>query len=314
MTPTESSAIVSRLAHVAFSVPDLELASNFYRSIFGLTVLEQGPTYRYLASGWSRTFELAFREGEPGMDHFAFSVCGPEALAAAGARLRDAGIACIDVSEAPGLMGGLSFALPTGHQMQLVVESDPAALTVTPAPGAEHRVGVGPVPIEHITLHAHDIRSNVELLTSVLGLRMSESIQPPDAPRWGNTFLRAGQMHHDLGMIVNPEDRPGLHHFCFEVPSVAELIRVSDALSGWQIPLDCSIGRHISGNNVFIYFKDPFGARLEVNTGMARIDAAARPVVRDRPAPFDAWREGRPPAMTAGSPARDARLVNQGAT
>jgi catechol 2,3-dioxygenase-like lactoylglutathione lyase family enzyme len=173
-------------------------------------------------------------------------------------------------------------------------------------------MGVGPVPIEHVTLHAYDIRANVELLTEVLGFRMSESIQPPDAPRWGNTFLRAGQMHHDLGMIVTPEDSPGLHHFCFEVPSVVELVRVADALAGWDIALDASMGRHVSGNNIYIYFKDPFGARLEVNTGMARVDAAARPVVRDRPTPFDAWREGRPPAMTAGSPALDARPVSRG--
>ena len=306
--------IVSRLAHLAFSVPDVELASDFYRSIFGLTMLDEGSDYRYLTSGMSRTFELALRKGEPAMDHFAFSVCGTEALVAARDRLKEAGVACSEVGDAPGLAGGLSFTLPTGHVMQLVVESDPAAFTVTSAPGGEHRSGVGPVPIEHITLHAYDIRGNVGLLTRALGLRMSESIQPPDAPRWGNTFLRAGQMHHDLGMIVNPQDRPGLHHFCFEVPSVVDLVRVSDALPGWGIPLDASIGRHISGNNVFIYFKDPFGARLEVNTGMARVDAAAMPVVRDRPTPFDAWREGRPPAMTAGSPALDARVVAQGAS
>lgn len=305
--------IVSRLAHVAFSVPDVELASEFYRSIFGLTVVDEGPDYRYLASGWSRAFELALREGEPTMDHFAFSVCGTDALRSARDRLMEAGVACSETGEAPGLADGLSFTLPTGHVMQLVAESDPAAFTVTSGPGGEHRIGVGPVPIEHITLHAYDIKANARVLTEALGFRISESIQPADAPRWGNTFVRAGQMHHDLGMIVNQEDRPGLHHFCFEVPSVVDLVRVSDALAGWDIPLDASIGRHISGNNVFIYFKDPFGARLEVNTGMARVDAAARPVVRDRPTPFDAWREGRPPAMTAGSPALDARLISRGA-
>lgn len=306
--------IVSRLAHVAFSVPDVELASDFYRSIFGLTILDEDPSYRYLTSGSSHTFELALREGEPTMESFAFSVCGADALAAARDRLKEAGVACAEVGEAPGLDGGLSFTLPSGHLMRLVAEHDPAAFTVTSEPDGKHRVGVGPVPLEHLTLHAYNIKANVELLTHALGFRMSESIQPPDAPRWGNTFLRAGQMHHDLGMIVNPEDRPALHHFCFEVPSVVDLVRVSDALAGWDIALDASIGRHISGNNVFVYFKDPFGARLEVNTGMARVDAAARPVVRDRPSPFDAWREGRPPAMTAGSPALDARLVSQSAT
>ena len=115
-------------------------------------------------------------------------------------------------------------------------------------------------------------------------------------------------MHHDLGMIISPEDRPGLHHFCFEVPSYADLISISDSVASRGIELDASIGRHVSGNNVFLYFKDPFGHRLEVNTDMARVDEAAPPLIRSAPAPFDAWREGRPKRMTSSTPARDLRV------
>jgi catechol 2,3-dioxygenase-like lactoylglutathione lyase family enzyme len=305
--------IVSRLAHIAFAVPDVGMATDFYRDLFGLEVVGDDGNYRFLAGGRSRTFELAFSEGEPTMEHFAFSVCGPSALAEARASLQSAGVEWSDVSPGPGIDAGVAFALPTGHMMRLVDETDPAAFVVSSVPVGEQRRGVGPVPIEHATLHAQDIRANAEFLTHHLGLRISESIRPANAPRWGNTFLRAGQMHHDLGMIVNPEDSPGLHHFCFAVPSVAELVRVSDALALRGIALDASMGRHTSGNNVFIYFKDPFGARVEVNTDMARVDAAAPTLVRDRPAAFDVWREGRPPAMTAGSPARDARTIERGA-
>ncbi len=71
--------------------------------------------------------------------------------------------------------------------------------------------------------------------------------------------------------------------------------------------VDASIGRHAAGNNVFLYFKDPFGNRLEVNTDMARIDPAAPPRILRDPVPFDVWRDGRPPALDAGSACRDAR-------
>lgn len=299
---------LSRLAHVALDVPDVELATEFYSEIFGLaTVAEEGGR-RYLASGRSHTFELELAEGEAALDHFAFSVCAGEDLDAAAATLADAGVEVGAAPGGPGIERGISFALPTGHAMDLVLESDPVGFVVAAqTPPANHR-GVGPVPIEHVTLHVYDIKANAELVTK-LGLRISESIRPPEQPRWGNTFFRAGTMHHDLGMIVNPEDRPGLHHFCFEVPSYADLISVSDAVASRGMVLDASIGRHVSGNNVFLYFKDPFGHRLEVNTDMARVDPAAPPLVRDAPAPFDAWREGRPPAMTAGSPARDCRAA-----
>jgi len=301
--------IVSRLAHLAFAVSDVDVATEFYRGLFGLEVVGDDGNHRFLAGGRSRTFELALSEGEPAMEHFAFSVCGLSAFAEAQARLERAGVVLSAVIAGPGLDAGVSFALPTGHTMHLVVETDPAAFVVSSVPAGDQRRGVGPVPIEHVTLHAYDIRANAEFLARHLGLRVSESIRPAGAPRWGNTFLRAGQIHHDLGMIVNPEDRPGLHHFCFAVPSVEDLVRVSDALAQRGIALDASIGRHTSGNNVFIYFQDPFGVRVEVNTDMARVDAAAPTLVRDRPAAFDVWREGRPPAMTAGSPARDARAL-----
>jgi catechol 2,3-dioxygenase len=304
--------IASRLAHVALDVPDVEAATDFYTHIFGLAVVDEQAGTRFLSSGRSRTFELALREGEAALDHFAFSVCGPEALERARGRLSDAGVFTTELEPEHGLAGGISFGLPTGHVMELVVETDPAPFVVSALAPAPHHGGVGPVPIEHITLHAYDIRAIAELLVDALGFRISESIRPPDAPRWRNTFLRAGQMHHDLGLIPRDEDSPGLHHFCFEVPSVAELIAMSDALASRGLQLDSSIGRHVSGNNIFLYFKDPFGHRLEVNTDMARVDAAAPPLVRDAPAAFDAWRPGRPPALDAGSPARDARVPAEG--
>lgn len=301
--------IVSRLAHVALAVPDVDAATDFYAGVFGLAVAGEDPGRRFLAGGRSSTFELVLSEGPAALEHFAFSVCGAAALDEARRRLTGAGVATSDVEPEPGVDAGLAFALPTGHAMELVVEADPVAFVMPARAGAHHHRGVGPVPIEHVTLHAYDIRANAELLVEHLGFRISESIRPAGAPRWRNTFLRAGQMHHDLGMIPTDEDRPGLHHFCFEVPSVADLVRMSDALASRGIALDASVGRHVSGSNVFLYFKDPFGIRLEVNTDMARVDAAAPPVIRDAPAPFDAWRPGRPPAMEAGSPARDERVV-----
>lgn len=301
--------IASRLAHVALSVPDVDAATEFYGDVFGLTVADDRDGWRFLASGRSRTFELALTAGEPGMDHFAFSARGEDALSLARERLADAGVIFEDVRPAPGIAEGISFALPTGHAMELVVESDPAPFVISAlAPTANHR-GVGPVPIEHVTLHAYDIRANAEMLVDVLDFRISESIRPANAPRWRNTFLRAGQLHHDLGMIPTDDDRPGLHHLCFAVPSVSELIAMSDMIASRGMQLDSSPGRHVSGNNVFLYFKDPFGHRLEVNTDMVRVDAAAAPLVRDAPAPFDAWRPGRPPALENGTPARDVRVA-----
>jgi catechol 2,3-dioxygenase len=301
--------IISRIAHVSLGVPDVEIAIEFYGDLLGLEVLDRQGDRVFLGTGRSATFELELGPYETGLDHFAFSVRGQSALDLARQRVEGAGVEVVelDVTDEPGLTAGLTFALPTGHAMELVLESDPVGfIPLSAAPAAHHRV-TGPVPLEHITLLCADIRATSEFLVEQLGFRITDSWQPSDDQPWRNTWLRSGELHHDLAMLTANVPEPEIHHFCFAVPSVADLVRVSDALAARGIALDSSMGRHVGGNNVFLYFKDPWGNRLEVNTDMARIDPAAAPRVLRAPLPFDAWREGRPPTMTAGFPCRDAR-------
>jgi catechol 2,3-dioxygenase-like lactoylglutathione lyase family enzyme len=257
----------------------------------------------YMACGATNTYELQLRSGEPEFGHFAFSVCGHDALETLAERLSGAGapVTDIDVSDEPGLEAGIETALPAGHVMRLVVERDPRPYAVSSDRMLAGYQGVGPVALEHITLLCPDIAATARFLTELLELRISDSVQPPSEP-WRNTHLRAGVLHHDIGLL--PGDQPALHHFCFAVPSVASVVKAADMLAARGISLDCSLGRHVAGNNVFLYFKGPGGHRLELNTDMARVDAAAPPKIVTKPLPFDAWRPGRPPSLADGTPAR----------
>lgn len=302
---------LSRIAHVALGVPDLDAAIDFYGAIFGLAPLERKGASAFLASGRSSSFELELGPFEAGMDHFAFGV-RPGTLSEVAARLSAAGVVVAETAaaEQPGLERGIAFALPSGHVMELVVQSEPKGFVASSqAAPAHHQSAAGSVPLEHITLLSSDIRSTAEFLIADLGFSITDSWQPQDADDWRNTWMRVGELHHDLSLLPAPGQAPELHHFCFAVPSVAELVRVADALASRGMPVDASIGRHVAGNNIFLYFKDPFGNRVEVNTDMARVDPAAQPRILREPLPFDAWREGRPPALASGSRCRDARTA-----
>ena len=85
--------IVSRLAHVALTVPDVDAAEAFYNDMFGLATVAADADTRYMASGRSATYELALTRGDSAaMDHFAFTVCGIDALDEAARRLDAAGV------------------------------------------------------------------------------------------------------------------------------------------------------------------------------------------------------------------------------
>jgi catechol 2,3-dioxygenase len=299
--------LVSRLAHVALEVIDLEAEVAFYEELLGLSVVGESDGAVYLSCGATNTYELSLRQGESRIDHFAFAVLGETALSTLGERLTRAGAPWseLDVSGDPGLAAAIETSLPSGHLIELVAESDPRGFEVRSAYSPVHHRGVGPVALEHITLLCGDIRACAEFAIDVLGLRISDSVQPPGEP-WANTHLRAGVLHHDLGLLRG--DQPALHHLAFAVPSVGELVAAADLLAARGAALDCSIGRHVAGNNVFLYAKAPSGHRLELNTDMARVDAAAPAHIVEAGLAFDAWRPGRPPALAGGTPIRARAL------
>jgi catechol 2,3-dioxygenase len=297
--------IVSRLAHVAFDVPDLEAAIRFYEAVLGLAAIARTDECVYLSGGRTATYEVCLRAGAARLDHLAFSV---DSLATAGKQLE---YEALDVPDEPGVRRAVATCLPGGQVIELIEESAPVGYRTSPRAPALNHCGVGPVTIEHITLLSDDIQADAEFAVDRLGFRITDSVRPPGEP-WGNTHMRLGTQHHDLALLRGTgHDRPELHHVCFAVPSVSELVRLADSLATRGMALDASIGRHEAGNNIFLYFKDPFGQRLEVNTDMARVDPAAPPNVIDAPVPFDAWRAGRPPALSAGSATRDGRRTSR---
>jgi catechol 2,3-dioxygenase-like lactoylglutathione lyase family enzyme len=302
--------IVSRLAHVSLDVPDLDAAVAFYGDLLGLAPCGEADGVTYLASGRSTTYEVCLREGPGELDHFAFAVRGERELERAWEALRetDADVAEVDCAAEPGLSKGLEFSLPSRHAVRLVLERDPQGWVLPSAAPLVHHRGIGPIPIEHVTLMTNRIKDNAEFLVETLDFRITDSVQPPDGAPWGGTWLRAGERHHDVAFLPTDSDQPMVNHIAFAVPAVTDLVRLSDGLAFEGIRLDASIGRHVAGNNIFLYFRDPFGIRLEVNTDMAQIDPAAPPRLLEQPLAFDAWRPGRPPTMEGGAPCRSREV------
>jgi catechol 2,3-dioxygenase len=305
--------VISRLAYVALGAGDLDQMLAFYATVFGAVEVERQNGVAYLSAGKSGAFDIALGPWPSGMDRFAFAVRDRDDLANARVRLREAGVETTDLTHGyvPGLEDGLSFVLPSGHVMELIIESAPEVFRVTPRIDVRHHAGVGPVPLEHVTLNCGDVEQTASFLIDTLKLRLTESVRP-DGQWWFDAFLRCRDRHHDIAFFADPDrDVPSLNHFCYAVPSVQDLVRVADIAASIGVSLDSSPGRHVNGNNIFIYLKDPDGNRVEVNTDMAEIDPAA-PARVSSEMRFDAWRDGIPPTMLTASPCRDGRTNGPG--
>ena len=119
----------------------------------------------------------------------------------------------------------------------------------------------------HFVLHVRDHRAAVAWLHERFGLIASDYMGPPGDPdQAAGTFLRVdrGQQlvdHHCL--LVLGTETPGVHHCSFEVEDVDAVMAGHDYLLQRGYTLDCGVGRHLLGSQIFDYWRDPFGFRIE---------------------------------------------------
>jgi catechol 2,3-dioxygenase len=307
---------IGRLAHVAISSPDLEATTRFYREMLGVVEVARNDDTVFLSGGKKSGYDIAVGPWPTAFHHFAFQVASKADIEKASERLSGAGVAIeeLDPSLDYGIAMGIRFALPSGHAMELVVQQDSLLYQATPTASSAHRSGVGPVPIEHVTLNVDDVELLSDFLTEHLAFKVTEFSHHADSP-WFSAFLRCRDIHHDLGVFHQHHDEvgPGLDHFGFAVQSGSDVLDACDIARNLGLFLDCSPGRHIAGDNIFTYIKDPSGNRVEISTDLTKIDIAAPPrefTARndsDWSGIFDAWREGVPPASRTPNPCFDAR-------
>ena len=130
-----------------------------------------------------------------------------------------------------------------------------------------------PTRLGHLVLKVRDVKKSVEFYEEVVGLKVSDWIDDRMC------FMRAGEDHHDLGLlqlppaaIERPEgDYPSVEHFSYRVETMEEIFRITEMLQQRGIEIDRGPGRHGPGENTFIVFLDPDGHLVEFYSDMEQI-------------------------------------------
>lgn len=279
--------MVSRIGHVGMRVTDLDRSVAFARDILGLRESERDGRTSYLTCN-ARHHELVLIEADAaGCDHLALEVPDAATLEQALERVRAEGLAVI--SEQPqerGLAGAIRFLGPGGFVFELfhgMAADEPAHYATT---------GVQPRKFEHITIKSSDKEAMEDLLTRVLGLRISDRAE--DAVSW----LRASYEHH--GMSVIRADVDQLQHYAWQIDQFADIQRMGDRLMQDGRTFLWGPGHHGIGDNYFCYFLDADGAIVEYSSNIQRIEDEASYVARtwpDEPLSVNRW--GNPPPPDA---------------
>ena len=309
--------MVGGLAHVALGAEQhVERTVHFYAELLGLAEVARRESTVFLSGGRSSSYDLAIGPGPAGMDHFAFEVVDAGALGELRTGLSNAGVevADLDLDHEPGIASGCALVLPSGHRMELVVPEHPGVFRGTPTVDPRNAKGAGPVALEHLTIDCPGVETVGRFLIDRLGFRATEVSAPPGGG-WFLAFMRTRDLHHDLGLFSNwAFDGPGFNHVGFTVAGAGDLVRAADAAYRLGHALHYPIGRHLVGDNVFVYLLDPAGNRVEIGTPLTGVEIAAPTRWFDASADsewrgFDAWNAGDiPEDVRRAGPCVDARV------
>lgn len=133
----------------------------------------------------------------------------------------------------------------------------------------------------HFVLHVRNHDETMAWLKERFNFLDSDYFLPPgeDGPIFG-TFVRLDHgeqlVDHHFALIIESE-WVGIHHSAFEVIDVDAVMSSHDYLVENGFALDVGVGRHLLGSQVFDYWKDPFGFRIEHYTDGDVVDASHQP-------------------------------------
>ncbi len=81
-------------------------------------------------------------------------------------------------------------------------------------------------------------------------------------------MLTTNEKSHDLGVVLDSSSLPGrVNHIAFWTDSHEELKRAADTLMENGVAIEYGPSTHGIGEQVFLYFREPSGLRIELNTG-----------------------------------------------
>lgn len=281
--------------YVRYQVPDLERAEAFLRD-FGMLRVRRDAALLYL-------------RGSGGAPWIYEAVQGPEArFLGAGFRVHERaeldrlaaleGSGSVEAVDAPGGGHRVRMRMADGFEIDAVhgavcaapVDTRDAIVLNTarakPRSNRSVRIERAAVPVMklgHFVLHVRDHQAAVTWLRHRLGLVASDYMGPPGDPaQAAGTFLRVdrgGELVDHHCMLVLGTDKPGVHHCSFEVEDLDAVMAGHDYLGERGYIHDCGVGRHLLGSQIFDYWRDPFGFRIEHYTDGDMVDDRHQPAI-----------------------------------
>jgi catechol 2,3-dioxygenase-like lactoylglutathione lyase family enzyme len=276
-----STAKALDVSHVIYQVTDLDQMQSFLQD-FGLVKAHRDGNALYMrGAGADVPYAHVSLLGKENKFIGGGLRVGSKAELEALSRAVPGASAVEEVEDAPGGGWRVRMATPDGVRIDAVFggQAEPLPLR-EPHPfnaaSRKQRINASLRPkreaglvlrLGHFVLRTPDHLGTVQWFKTHFGLRPSDYMAPADAlDQPYGIFLRMDRGdrpvdHHSLLVTRNAD--VGVHHSSFEMQDLDVLMGSHEWLEskGWR--LECGVGRHLLGSQIYDYWRDPFGFRLE---------------------------------------------------
>lgn len=268
--------LLAHIGHLEITAPDVEASVAFYEEHLGLKTVERKGGKAYLRCwGDYYTYSLVISPGpQPSLAVMAWRTSSDAAL--------DQAVANV---EATGIQGewrnaelhhgrSYRFVGPFGHTMELYWEQqrytapEGEKSQFIDRPSRRSNVGAAPRFLDHVTIATPDVRGFCAWYSEVFGFRTMAFTDLDEVPLTVFGVLTTNEKSHDLGVVFDGAPAVGrINHFAFWVDTREDLLNVADIMMERETGIEYGPSIHGVGEQSFLYFRDPSGMRIEVNTG-----------------------------------------------
>lgn len=270
---------VQDIVYVVYGVSDLNKTAQFMQD-FGLIAVEAlGPNQYFRGTGPSPYIYIAKAADKPSLQAIGLQLASEEDLERA-ALIE--GASPIRQLDRPGGGSYVEVTLPGGLIFELIygvsqVEELPIRAPTTVNHGQEkhrfnrpqrfERRSCNVMRLGHAAIVVPDATAARDWAIRNLGLIVSDAMRVPgEEDKYIGFFMRCDlgakpADHHTL-LIANA-DAPGVHHISFELQDIDAVYMGHEWLKDRGHEHHWGVGRHVLGSQVFDYWWDPDGFRVE---------------------------------------------------
>lgn len=269
---------VKDIAYVRYQVPDIDAQAKFMKD-FGAREYRRDKSSLYTAS-YAGGYPIHISHiGTKKALGLGFSVQSLDDLKIIAAAFEKP----VCTNEELGKGWIVTITDPDGFRIDLlyggeVVIAEPtrAALQLNNAQshlriGVTNRVPIGTshiMRLGHVVLKTVDFKAMMDFYQDTLGFRVSDSYYDSTPENMVGAFLHCdlGERytdHHTVALLNLGNSEPEFDHSAFEVLDWDDLVHGNQHLTKYGYKHSWGIGRHVQGSQIFDYWKDPFGNKIE---------------------------------------------------